>query len=310
MKYSKRMVDMESNDNISKKLIEYLMFPGILITGIFLFFYSVLRLDHWTLINIMFLAGIGLIFILIGIVAYFKSGNAITLSGVILSGIAVVDFYWYSRRIENSVAILYSLGTMILLLNIIFFIKNKQSSASVSPSVIISPSYNKPLPHDKPYEDVFDKEFEDKLQEFQEMHDWYLSFKKEDRGKLANMNESRKSALKKVLDTYESLKEFLEKNKGKEVEGIESIRIKCDELWDELQDNIERIPVNVGDTISPDDEVKRFEIINKEERPRDYRGYPKIKKIIKQGYSTGNNEVLRKARIEADWSSSGDNGKR
>jgi hypothetical protein len=311
MKYSLiRKVNMENNNNISKKFISVLIFPGIIITGFFLFLYSVLRFNHWDLIDIMFLAGIGVVLILLGIASYFKSDNAMTIAGTVLSGIAVVDFFWYSRRIEDRVAIFYSLGIIILLLNIIRTIKNRQSSPIIESSKLVPSPTNKPHPNGKPYEDVFDKEFDDKLQEFQEMHDWYLSFKKDDKSKLASMNESRKSALKKVLETFESLKEFLEKNKGKEVEGVESIRIKCDELNDELQDNIKQIPANAGETIFPDDEVKIYEIINKEERPRDFKGYPKIKRIIKPGYLMHSDEVLRKVRIEADWSSSDDISKR
>ncbi len=291
-------VKMENKNNIQKRLLEFLRFPGILVIGIFLFFYSVLRFNHWALIDIMFLAGIGLVLILLGITSHFKSESTMTMIGSVLSGIAMIDFYWYSRRIEDSVAIFYSLGIIVLLFNIIINY-NKQS-----------PGFNKITPPSEPYEDVFDKEFVNKLKEFQEMHNSYLSFKKDDRDKLIALNQSRKTALEKVLKTCESLTVFLEKNKDKEGEGIDSIRIRRDELRDELRDKgIMPMLTNKGETIFPDDEVKKYEVINKEERPRDFKGYPKIKEIIKPGYLVGS-EVLRKARIEADWSSSDDNGKR
>ncbi len=291
---------MESNKNNSiwKNVLEYLRFPGILLIGIFLFLFSILRFNRWeSLVNMMSWAAIGVLLLFLGISFYFKPLNKIVMSGFLFYTSSVVIFYFFEKLITNIVAILYTSGIILFLLGIIDATEKSRHSQSVHAEAIVSyPQYDEISLKDK-----IDIELGEVSKKLRTTHSLYQGIKIDSEKELATLKMKNKKALQQMLEMCEDLKSLLKSHEGDETEEIKQIKIIRNQIKEQLKDEkIEQMPTNKGDIVNDDIHI----VDNKYERPRNwYDGVnPKIKSIEKPGYYVGSEkELLREAHVKADW---------
>ncbi|VVB97597.1 Protein GrpE [uncultured archaeon] len=292
----------DKNNIFRKNLQEYIRFPGILITGIFLFFYSVLRFNHWALIDIMFLSGIGIVIILLGIIMYYHSPAAsMTAAGIGLSGIALGIFYLYDRKVTDIIAISYSFGVIMLLLSVISVTKNKTSA-------IITKTYNLPMQNPgilkmDTVEDRYTKTVSSGLQNLQDIIIGYRDVIAEEKSKIKASVEKQLLDILELNDGFES---YINKYKDQEQKPEGFIQIK--KMYDFVQEtldneNVHPIEVQIGESI----DEKRHEVIKvTNEPPADLSGKPSIVQVRRKGFFINSpvpGKVLRRTRVEVEWKS-------
>lgn len=285
-------------ENESKKLLEFLRFPGILLLGLFIFLVSVLLYKRWeSLLNMMSLAAIGVLLVFIGITLYFKSLNKVSVCGFILYLLSIIIFYFFEKYITDIVATLYASSIIVLLLSIIMAV-NKPFPP---------PLIKTPIPEDEiPMRDRIDLEIGNQWQKLRELHELYQGSKMDSEMEIQKTKVQRNKYLLNIIDTCESLNKLLSGYKGVETDEIKAIRMMHNEIREELEDaKIKRMMTNERDIV----DVYKHIIINEDEVPRNWpaRSDPKIKRVNKDGYLLGS-EVFRKAEVEADWCLKEDKG--
>lgn len=293
--------------NFLKSLPEYFRFPGLLIIGIFLFFFSILRFNHWALIDIMLLAGIGLVIIFLGIILYFTNLKVMTVVGGVLSGIALSIFYLVDRRITDVVAISYSFGMIVLLLDIMGAIKNRPINTIKMPyGLMPKPDFT----YTESLEDRYTNTVSSGLQNLQEILIGYRIAIAEEKTKIKASVEEK---LLKMLEFNDGFESYLDKFKNSEQKPEGFIQIK--KMYDELQETLEMAHVrpmeeDIGETI----DEKKHEMINVINKPpSEDTGKPAIIQVRKKGYYIDSpvlGRILRRAKVEVGWKSDTDVNKK
>lgn len=290
------------NNGLESKYLEYVKFPGILLIGLFLFLYSIMRFNHWNLLNIMFSSGLGLVLVILGSNFYLKSDflkirlagfnfSIILVIGVILSIAALIIFYRIDKVVTEVVAVLYSIGTTLLFVNITMSALKKQkikSEQGAFPPPVQTPE----LPAADDFAAKYTNSLVNILQNAQQVLKGYENDVRKEKGSLETEVDELQIKLLELKDSLESYRE-------KKEEGI--INASYGELIEFLEDTgIYEMDVREGEAL---DRFKHVEI-NSHERPRDFKGVPKITKVKRPGYikEIGNNQnILRKAQVEVDW---------
>ncbi len=298
----------DKNNIFRKNLQEYIRFPGILIIGIFLFFYSVLRFSHWALIDIMSLAGIGIVIILLGTIWHFNSQTtSMTAIGIGLSGIGLSIFYLYDRRVTEIVAISYSFGIIVLLLSVITVNKNETSSVIKKPENLHI--QNPSIPHRDTVEDRYTKTVSSGLQNLQDIIIGYRDVIAEEKSKIKASVEKQLLDILELNDGFES---YINKYKDQEQkpEGFTQIKKMYDFVQETLDnENVHPIEVQIGESV----DEKRHEVIKvTNEPPTDLSGKPSIVQVRRKGFfidSPVPGKVLRRTRVEVEWKSGNSNKK-
>lgn len=275
LKYGIGMATIERDD-----IARLALYPGVLVAGLVVVLFSLLRINHWDNATIIFLGAIGIALVLIGIEFRFTDAPRLGAIGAVLIFVAAVLYYVVLRQGVDVLALVATLGIAMIVSEILLVSRDRTGVREARTAA----TETAPLPVSSEV-DVIDRHFTDVKQIIQ-------SYRSQALDEIDRKEALNRQNLMMMIKTRDALERSIDLNpSADELRPLKTLLAEYEELFMDL--HIEEIQVNAGDPYNAELQQKVKEIDGTDRH---------VGQIIRKGYrhqdDKGNWVVIRKSLVD------------